>query len=72
MIFVNWTEKPVTDRPGTKGQFVMNLTPAIFLDRDNTLTIDEGYNFEIDKFQWVNGAPLALHAFNALAAPFTH
>ena len=47
----------------------MNLTPAIFLDRDNTLTIDEGYNFEIDKFQWVNGAPLALHAFHKAGIP---
>ena len=37
----------------------MNLTPAIFLDRDDTLTIDEGYSFEIEKFQWVSGAPLA-------------
>ena len=47
----------------------MNLTPAIFLDRDNTLTIDEGYNFEISKFQWVNGAPLALHAFHKAGIP---
>ena len=30
----------------------MNLKPAIFLDRDNTLTIDEGYSFEIEKFEW--------------------
>ena len=47
----------------------MNLTPAIFLDRDNTLTIDEGYNFEINKFQWVNGAPMALHAFHKADIP---
>ena len=47
----------------------MNLTPAIFLDRDNTLTIDEGYSFEIDRFQWVNGAPLALHTFHNAGIP---
>ena len=41
----------------------MHLTPAIFLDRDNTLTIDKGNTFEIEKFQWVKGAPLALSAF---------
>ena len=41
----------------------MNFTPAIFLDRDNTLTIDNGYNSEIEKFQWVNGAAQALNAF---------
>ena len=47
----------------------MNLTPAIFLDRDNTLTIDGGYGFEIEKFQWVSGAPLALHAFHKAGIP---
>ena len=47
----------------------MKLTPAIFLDRDNTLTIDVGYSFEIEKFQWVSGAPLALNAFNKAGIP---
>ena len=47
----------------------MNLTPAIFLDRDNTLTVDEGYNFEIEKFQWVTGAPPALKAFREAGIP---
>jgi D-glycero-D-manno-heptose 1,7-bisphosphate phosphatase len=47
----------------------MNLTPAIFLDRDNTLTIDEGYSFKIEKFEWVNGAPLALNAFHKAGIP---
>ncbi len=47
----------------------MNLTPAIFLDRDNTLTIDEGYSFEIEKFQWVNGAAQALSAFQKAGIP---
>ena len=47
----------------------MTLTPAIFLDRDNTLTIDEGNTFEIEKFQWVTGAPLALSAFKREGIP---
>ena len=47
----------------------MTLTPAIFLDRDNTLTIDEGNTFEIEKFQWVTGAPLALSAFKEVGLP---
>ena len=47
----------------------MTLIPAIFLDRDNTLTIDEGYNSEIEKFQWVTGAPLALKAFHDAGIP---
>ena len=47
----------------------MNLKPAIFLDRDNTLTIDEGYSFEIEKFEWVSGAPLALNAFHKAGIP---
>ena len=34
-----------------KGSFLMTLSPAIFVDRDNTLTVDDGYNFEIAKFQ---------------------
>ena len=47
----------------------MNLKPAIFLDRDNTLTIDRGYAFEIEKFQWVSGAPPALNAFQKAGIP---
>lgn len=47
----------------------MTLSPAIFLDRDNTLTVDEGYNFEIAKFQWVRGAALALKAFHDAGIP---
>lgn len=47
----------------------MTLTPAIFLDRDNTLTVDAGHNFEIAKFQWVTGAPLALKAFHNAKVP---
>ena len=47
----------------------MILTPAIFLDRDNTLTIDEGYSFEIEKFQWVSGAQLALNTFHKAGIP---
>ena len=47
----------------------MTLSPAIFLDRDNTLTVDEGYNFKISKFQWVRGAAPALKAFHDAGIP---
>ena len=47
----------------------MTLTPAIFLDRDNTLTIDKGYSYEIKKFQWVTGAAEALSAFRKAGIP---
>ena len=47
----------------------MTLTPAVFLDRDNTLTIDEGNTFKIEKFQWVRGAQLALSAFKKQGIP---
>jgi histidinol phosphatase-like enzyme len=42
----------------------MTLSPAIFLDRDNTLTVDEGYSFEIAKFQWVARRGSGLKSFS--------
>ena len=47
----------------------MKRTAAIFLDRDNTLTVDQGYSYEIEKFRWIKGAPLALKAFHEAAIP---
>lgn len=47
----------------------MHLTSAIFLDRDNTLTKDDGYTFEITQFQWMPGAPKALRAFHEKNIP---
>ena len=47
----------------------MTLSPAIFLDRDNTLTVDEGDSFAIAKFQWVRGAAAALKAFHDAGVP---
>ncbi|WP_213993224.1 D-glycero-beta-D-manno-heptose 1,7-bisphosphate 7-phosphatase [Sodalis sp. dw_96] len=32
------------------------LVPAIFLDRDGTLNVDHGYVYEIDDFQFIDGA----------------
>ena len=32
------------------------LVPAIFLDRDGTINVDHGYVFEIDDFQFIDGA----------------
>lgn len=38
--------------------------PAIFFDRDGTLTRDKGYTYRIGDFEWVTGAPAALRRFH--------
>ena len=42
----------------------MKKQPAIFLDRDGTLNIDEQYTHKISDFRWVRGAPEALQLFS--------
>ncbi len=42
---------------------------GIFLDRDNTLTIDKGYNSNSNQFSWVDGAPESLKIFYELSLP---
>ncbi|OON39856.1 D-glycero-beta-D-manno-heptose-1,7-bisphosphate 7-phosphatase [Izhakiella australiensis] len=37
-----------------------DLLPAIFLDRDGTLNVDHGYVYEIDNFEFIDGAIEAL------------
>lgn len=41
----------------------MHKKPAIFIDRDNTLTHDHGYTHDIADFVWVTGAVDALRLF---------
>lgn len=41
----------------------MTKRPAIFLDRDDTLNLDEGYTQKISAFGWIEGAPAALRLF---------
>lgn len=45
------------------------LRPALFLDRDNTLTVDRGYTFRRADLQWLPGAIEAIAAANAAAWP---
>lgn len=45
------------------------MQPAIFLDRDETLTVDNGYTYKISDFQWKNGAPEALKLFTNAGLP---
>ncbi len=33
---------------------------AVFFDRDNTLTCDDGYTHKVSDFAWITGAPQAL------------
>lgn len=44
----------------------MTAQPAIFLDRDDTLTLDEGYSQRISDFGWVPGAAETLALLNRL------
>jgi len=46
------------DHPETKA--VDDRRGAVFLDRDNTLTVDHGYTWRVTDFAWVKGAPEAL------------
>ena len=41
----------------------MPKKPAIFIDRDNTLTRDHGYTWDIADFAWIDGAVEALQLF---------
>ena len=45
------------------------MKPAIFLDRDNTLTRDEGYSYKVEDFQWMPGADEALRLFHQASLP---
>lgn len=45
------------------------MKPAIFLDRDNTLTRDEGYSYKVEDFQWMEGADEALRLFHQARLP---
>lgn len=47
----------------------MIMRPAIFLDRDNTLTFDEGYCHKVEDFAWMPGAVEALRLFHKAGLP---
>jgi D-glycero-D-manno-heptose 1,7-bisphosphate phosphatase len=38
--------------------------PALFLDRDGVLNVDRNYVFRKEDFEWIEGAPEAIKAFN--------
>ena len=42
---------------------------AVFFDRDNTLTIDEGYCYKVSDFAWMKGAAAALARLHAAQIP---
>lgn len=39
--------------------------PALFLDRDGVINVDRGYVSRRADFEWIEGAPAAIAAFNA-------
>lgn len=42
------------------------LKPAIFLDRDGVINIDDGYVYKISDFKWIEGAKEAIKYINNL------
>ncbi len=42
---------------------------AVFLDRDNTITRDEGYCYKVSDFDWMPGAEAALVRLHAAGIP---
>ena len=46
------------------------LRPAIFMDRDNTLTVDaKGYTWRLSDFALIDGAAASLALFHKLGLP---
>ncbi|MFN7056658.1 D-glycero-alpha-D-manno-heptose-1,7-bisphosphate 7-phosphatase [Hyphomonas sp.] len=44
---------------------MLKLRPALFLDRDGVINVDRGYVSRIEDFEFIDGAPEAIAAFNA-------
>ena len=42
---------------------------AVFFDRDNTLTCDDGYTHKVSDFAWMDGAPEALARLHQAGIP---
>jgi D-glycero-D-manno-heptose 1,7-bisphosphate phosphatase len=68
-ISISWGDISSGNTFMLKERAMRAATPAIFLDRDNTLVVDRGYTYRIEDFQWVPGAPAALKRFCAAQIP---
>ena len=58
------SEQMTTSTPIAAATKAMTPRGAVFLDRDQTLTIDHGYTHLVDDFAWMPGAPDALRLFH--------
>jgi D-glycero-D-manno-heptose 1,7-bisphosphate phosphatase len=50
--------------PGVLDSVPSDLRPALFLDRDGVLNVDQGYVHRWEDFHWISGAREAVAAFN--------
>lgn len=58
-------ERMITASPTDMDMKAPARRGAVFLDRDQTLTIDHGYTHLVEDFAWMPGAPDALGLFHA-------
>lgn len=58
-----------SDQTSSKHGSVALNRPAVFFDRDNTLTVDHGYTWKREDFAWIKGAPEALALFHKHEIP---
>jgi D-sedoheptulose 7-phosphate isomerase/D-glycero-D-manno-heptose 1,7-bisphosphate phosphatase len=64
----------LNDLPGGQGSAVLKarnsrLRPGILLDRDGTIIVDHGYVGSVDRVEFIDGAPEAIHRFNRAGIP---
>ena len=69
-MFINDTMMHRQDAPMFTDK--MPNKPAIFIDRDNTLTRDHGYTWDIADFAWIDGAVEALQLFSDAGLDIFH
>lgn len=65
----NQNSSDLYQRYNVTGRATSVMRPAIFFDRDNTLTIDKGYCHKIEDFAWMPEVEAALRLCHQAAIP---